>query len=323
MRTKPKPADMTERPETAGPARAAGAADAALDKRLSVRRVTLWGMLVNVALSGLKFVFGVLGHSQALVADAVHSLSDLATDVAVLVGVRYWSAPPDSDHPYGHGRIETLVSFFIGVALAAVGVGLAGKAVLSLHERHTSLPGWTAFAAACASILAKEALYQWTIRVGRRLRSTAVVANAWHHRSDALSSLPVALAVLATRIHPGWVYLDHIATVIVSVMILHASAKIARTALRQLIDTGADRKACQAIERLVLATPGVRATHALRTRQVGEALQVDLHIQVDPELTVRAGHDIARAVKRTLLASDGQILDVIVHIEPYDQPEGT
>jgi cation diffusion facilitator family transporter len=155
-----------------------------------VRRVTLWGLVVNLGLSAAKFIFGIVGASQALVADGVHSLSDLVTDVAVLVGAGFWSAPADAEHPHGHGRIETLITSAIGIVLGGVGVGLGYRALLSLHEAHASQPGWSAFVVACLSIVAKEFLYRWTVHVGKRVKSSAAVANAWHHRSDALSSVP-------------------------------------------------------------------------------------------------------------------------------------
>jgi cation diffusion facilitator family transporter len=283
-----------------------------------VRRVTFWGLVVNLALTAMKFIFGFLGASQALVADAVHGLSDSVTDLAVLIGVRYWSAPADEEHPHGHGRLETLITMGIGVALAVVGLGLIWHALSSLHLRHTMRPGWIAFAAACVSIVGKEALYQWTVHVGRRVRSTALIANAWHHRSDALSSVPVAVAVLGTRIWPAWGFLDQIATVLVSALILHAAWSITWPALAQLMDAGAAEEQRQAIQGLACQTEGVRAVHAVRTRHIGPGLQVDLHVLVEPELTVRQGHDIAGRVKARLLELGPDVVDVLVHVEPYE-----
>lgn len=282
----------------------------------AVRRVTLWGLAVNLLLSGIKFVFGVFGASQALVADAVHSLSDSITDIVVLIGVRFWSAPPDESHPYGHGRIETLITFFIGIALGVVGVGLGYRAIATLHQQQTSSPGWVAFFAACVSIAGKEWLYRWNVKVGRRVKSTALLANAWHHRSDALSSVPVAVAVLGTRIWPGWGLLDQVATVIVSVLILYAAWEISAPAFRHLIDAGATRKERENIVAIALNTEGVTSIHALRTRYVGPGLQVDLHVMVDGNLSVRQGHDIAGAVKRRLKEAGPNIVDVLVHVEP-------
>ena len=291
--------------------------DSGTHQAREVRRVTLWGLVANLALSALKFVFGVLGSSQALVADAVHSLSDSATDVAVLVGAKFWTAPADAEHPHGHGRIETIITGLIGAVLAGVGIGLGYRAVVTLHHRDFTTPSWIAFATACISIVAKEALYRWTVYVGRRVRSSAVIANAWHHRSDALSSVPVAVAVLGTRIQPDWVYLDHIATVIVAVLILHAAWMITWPALRQLVDAGATGKERQAILDLALQTEGVRAAHKLRTRHIGPGLQMDLHVLVDPALTVAQGHAIAGIVKDRLIQFGPEVVDVLVHVEPY------
>jgi len=284
--------------------------------------VTLWGLFSNLGLAGLKFGVGIFGRSQALVADAVHSLSDMSTDFAVLIGVRYWSAPADETHPHGHGRIEALISLLIGVSLAGVGAGLAYRAIATLHERHAASPGWIAFGAACLSIVGKEALYRWTVRVGRRIRSSALIANAWHHRSDALSSLPVAMAVLGTRLWPTLVFLDHIAAVVVSALVARAAWRIAWPALRELTDTGAGVEDRDAILTLTRGVPGVRTAHALRTRRIGAGLQVDLHVQVAPDLTVREGHEIANAVRDRLIREGPGLVDVLVHVEPYEADTG-
>jgi cation diffusion facilitator family transporter len=285
-----------------------------------VRRVTAWGLVANLALSGIKFVFGVVGSSQSLVADAVHSLSDSVTDIAVLVGVSYWAAPADADHPYGHARIETMVTATIGILLGLVGLGIGYHAISEINEKDAARPGWIAFVAACLSIVAKEALYQWNVRVGKRTKSSALLANAWHHRSDALSSVPVAIAVLATRIWPSWGVLDHIAAVIVCMLIVYASWQISWPALRQLSDVGVADEQRDTLLALATSTQGVRAVHALRTRYLGPGLQIDLHVQVDPELTVREGHAIAGAVKHRLLDEGPEVVDVLVHLEPL--PDG-
>ncbi|MBN1591077.1 MAG: cation transporter [Pirellulales bacterium] len=287
----------------------------------AVRQVTLWGLVVNLALSAMKFLFGILGSSQALVADAVHSLSDSVTDIAILVGVAYWNAPADEQHPYGHARIETMVTATIGIVLAAVGIGIGYHAIAGINEKDATRPEWIALVAACLSIVAKEVLYHWTIRVGKRVRSSALLANAWHHRSDALSSVPVAVAVLGTRLWPAWGMLDHVAAVVVCVLIVHAAWKIAWPALRELSDVGAADEQRRTILAIASETVGVLSVHGLRTRYLGPGLQIDLHVLVDPELTVREGHDIAGAVKRRLLAEGPEVLDVLVHVEPFsDQP---
>jgi cation diffusion facilitator family transporter len=270
-------------------------------------------------LSVLKFVAGIFGRSQAVVADAVHSLSDSSTDVAILVGVRYWSQPPDLGHPHGHRRIETVITTVIGVVLAGVAVGLIYNALTTLHERDAAPPGWIAFAAALVSIFSKEMLYRWTFVVGKRIKSSAVVANAWHHRSDAFSSIPAALAVAGAAVSRSWSFLDHVGAVVVSLFIFQAAWRIAWPALGQLVDAGASWKDLERIRTIALGTEGVGTVHAIRTRHIGSGFQVDLHILVDGRMTVREGHDISEAVKQNLLADGPEVVDVVVHLEPHEE----
>ena len=282
-----------------------------------IQRVTLFGLAVNLLLSGIKFIFGLFGNSQALVADAVHSLSDSTTDLAVLIGAPYWAAPADADHPYGHNRIETMITLLIGAVLFAVGLGLIYNALATLQESHTLPPAWSVFATACFSIISKELLYRWTVKVGRSARSSALIANAWHHRSDGLSSLPVAIAVVGMRVRPDWIFLDHVATLFVSLFILQASWKILWPALKQLTDTGASQEEQEKFASLAQGIDGVRAVHALRTRRIGSSLQIDMHVLVDPELSVQEGHNIACSVEDRLLSEGRDIIDILVHVEPY------
>ena len=282
-----------------------------------VRRVTWWGMIVNLVLSAGKILAGIFGNSQAVLADGVHSLSDCSTDIAVIVGVRYWTAPPDADHPHGHRRIETLVSLLIGLLLAGAAVGLGYEALGSIRARQ-SPPGAVALAAALASLASKELLYRWTVSVGRRIKSSAVTANAWHHRSDALSSFPAAAAVAGAMVFPDWYFLDHIGALVVMVLILQAAGRIILPALRELADAGAPPDLRDLIERTARETPGVRHVHRLRTRSLGFGLQVDMHVHVDPGLTVKAGHDISENVKSRLFGLDHDIVDVITHMEPCE-----
>lgn len=284
-----------------------------------VRKITLWGLLVNLLLSAVKFVAGFASDSQALVADAFHSLSDSVTDIVVIVGAPFWSAPADADHPYGHGRIETMVTVFIGVALGIVGLGLAYNALATMAVEDKNNPGWLAFAVACFSIMTKEWLYRWTARVGRRIKSSAVIANAWHHRSDAFSSVPVAVAVLGAQIRPSWTFLDHVAALLVALMIMQATWRIVAPALYQLSDAGVSEIEHKALDVLARDTGGVRSVHGLRTRRLGPGLYVDLHVLVDPHLTVHEGHEIARAVKQRLLCEGEDVVDVLVHIEPFEE----
>ena len=275
------------------------------------------GLAVNVLLAGLKFAGGLLGGSQAVVADAVHSVSDITTDVAVLVGLRYWSKPADADHPHGHRRIETLVTLSMGLVLALVAAGLLWNALATLSERHNRTPGWVALYAALLSLVCKEALYRWTAAAGRRIKSMPLIANAWHHRSDALSSIPAALAVGGAMVAPSWAYLDHVGAAVVSFFIFQAAFKIVRPAIGKLADAGASDEKVRQILRVAKETEGARDAHGLRTRYAGcMSLAVDLHVLVDAGMTVRDGHMIAEKVKERLLAADPDIVDVVVHLEP-------
>ncbi len=291
------------------------------DRRLvsEVRRVTLIGLVINVALSALKFAAGIAGNSQAVVADAVHSLSDTVTDVAVLVGVKFWAKPPDDCHPHGHRRIEFLVTVFIGLLLAAVALGLCYNAIATLHQVQGSPPGAVAFFAAALSIFTKELLYRWTISAGRKVKSTALIANAWHHRSDGLSSIPAAAAVAGANLVPSLTFLDHLGAIVVSIFILQAAWKIVRPSVEQLVDQGAPEEICRGIEQLARATPGVEEVHAIRTRHIGSGIEVDLHVLVDPQLTVEEGHSISEEVERRLIDYVSDVVDVVVHLEPYEE----
>ncbi len=285
----------------------------------AVRATTLVGLAVNLVLGGIKGSAGLLFGSQALVADALHSLSDCVTDVAVLVGVHFWSAPPDECHPHGHRRIEALVTLFIGVVLGAAALGIARQAIMSIGAGEAATLGWGAFAAAILSVVVKEWLYRWTAAVGMRERSQALVANAWHHRSDALSSLPVAGAVLIQRLWPQFDFIDATAAVIVAVLLLKAAWRIARPALAELTDAGADAKASAEMQRIALAVPGVESSHALRSRRSGPGYFVDLHVLVDPLMSVYDGHEIARAVRAALIEQGPDVIDVLVHVEPWEK----
>ncbi len=274
-------------------------------------------MWLNLGLAAVKITAGIVASSQAVLADGVHSVSDLATDVAVVVGVRYWSAPPDAKHPYGHGRIETLVTVGIGLSLAVVALGLGYEAVASVHGSAVKQPGWLAFWAAMVSIVTKEWLYQWTVRVGRKVRSAAVEANAWHHRSDAMSSIPAAAAVAVAAFYPEWAFVDRLGSLVVSLFVLQAAWKITLPALEKLIDRGASEEQIQRIKKIVLSTPGVLDVHAVRSRYLGQELQVDLHVQVDPDISVRQGYAISEHVRRRMLELCHHVEDVVVHLEPY------
>ncbi len=283
-----------------------------------VRRVTWVGLALNLFLAAAKFAGGVLGSSQAVVADAVHSLSDTLTDIAVLLGVRYWSAPADAGHPYGHHRIETLITAGIGLILGVVGVAIGYTAITSVRSVHQQQPGWIAFGAAGLSIVLKEWLYRWTVAVGRRIRSSALVANAWHHRSDSISSYPAAVAVVITLIDRKLSYVDHIGALIVSLFILHAAWSIVKPAFYELADTGAPDDVRTLIRDVGLSTPEVTSVHAIRTRRMGSSVFVDLHITVDGATSVARGHEISEIVSARIRAQVPDVIDVVVHLEPHD-----
>jgi cation diffusion facilitator family transporter len=281
-----------------------------------VRRVTIWGLILNIVLTVLKIVIGYFGGSTSVVADGVHSLSDCSTDVAVIVGVKYWDKAPDDDHPYGHRRIEAMTSVFIGIVLGLVGILLIYNAMLKLHSQQFLVPEWSAFIIAIISIVTKEILYRWTKIKSEELKSNALKANAWHHRSDAISSIPVAIAIGFTKYDPSWKMLDPIASIAVSAFILNAAYTIVWPSLCELSDSGASEAKLKDIEKLVSSVEGIQSIHALRTRYQGNGLYVDLHIQVDPDITVKEGHDIAAKAKYLLIEQGPDIKDVLVHVEP-------
>jgi cation diffusion facilitator family transporter len=293
-------------------------ADRNAQNATEVRRVTWIGLAVNVFLSALKFIVGFLGSSQAVVADAVHSLSDMGTDFAVLLGVKFWSAPADESHPYGHRRIETIVTGAIGIALALAALGIGYNSLATIRDVHLKQPGWIAIAGSLLAIILKETLYRWTVTVGKRTKSSAVVANAWHHRSDALSSVPVVIAVTVAVINPKLAFIDHIGALVVSIFILKVSWDIIYPSLSELADLGAPQKSREKIRSIAMGINGVKSVHGIRTRRLGSGLHVDLHILVDGEMTVSMGHDISAAVKSALIEKGPNILDAVVHLEPYE-----
>jgi cation diffusion facilitator family transporter len=281
-------------------------------------KVTAIGLVINVLLSAFKFLAGYYGRSQALIADSIHSLSDTTTDVALLIGVHYWSQPPDENHPYGHQRLETLVTVFIALVLIGAAVAIGWEAMRSLHVEHSEPPGLIAVVAAALSILIKETLYRWTAAAGRHVKSPALAANAWHHRTDAVSSLPVLVAVGGSLVFPSWSFLDHVGAVVVSIFILHAASGIIWPALRELVDSGAPSEIRKAINDIARQNSGVEQVHGIRTRYVSSSIQVDLHIVVDGALAVREGHEIAEDVRKRIIQDIEQVVDVIIHVDPSE-----
>ena len=283
------------------------------------QRVTWVGAFANTLLIVLKFIAGILGHSQALIADAVHSVSDLFTDVIVLLGLRIGGKAPDEGHQFGHARIETLASAIVGLALIATALYLGIDAALNIY-RHTEYhPTKLALIGAGVSIALKEALYHYTVRVGRRIKSQLIIANAWHHRSDALSSVAVLLGVTGTLINPSWHILDSFAALLVSFFIVKVGLDILRNSLREFTDTAPPPEILDRISRCARNVEGVLDMHDLRVRTSGGLYQMETHIVVDGQLTVAEGHRIAKAVE-SCLAEEVEDLDrVIVHVDPVPE----
>jgi len=287
-----------------------------LEDTARIRRITWAGLLVNMALAGLKLLTGTLGASQAVIADALHSMSDLATDLLILLGVGFWSAPPDSCHPYGHDRLEALVTMCLGLLLGGTTCYLVYWALTTIGDvrsRHTSL---VALWGPVLSIIAKEVLYRVTVTVGRKSGSSAVIANAWHHRSDALSSIPALIAVVCASINPSLEIIDNIGALVIASCILYVSLKIISPALMEITDHSAPESVIRQIRKTAMNVEGVENVHAIRTRRSGPGCLVDLHIIVAPDISVRAGHDISEAVKTALIEKCPGVIDALVHIEP-------
>jgi cation diffusion facilitator family transporter len=280
------------------------------------RKVTLVGALVNMILILLKFFAGIFGNSQALIADAVHSISDLFTDIVVLLGIKISHKPPDKTHHFGHARIETLASFIVGIALIGTALYLGIDASLNIY-RHTEYhPTTLALLGAGTSIVLKEVLYRYTIRVGRRFKSRLLVANAWHHRSDALSSVAVFIGVAGTLIKPSWHILDAFAALLVSFFIVKVGLEILRDALREFTDTAPRPEVIQKISHCALNVDEVIAVHDLRVRTSGGQYQMEIHIVVDGRLTVSEGHHIAKTVERCLIEDVGNFDRITIHVDP-------
>ena len=284
-----------------------------LSAGLTVTRV---GMLVNLALFVIKITAGWFGRSQALIADGVHSLSDLLSDVVVLLGLKWGRKEEDESHPFGHARIETIAGMFIGLVLIGTGVGLAYSSVSAISNRVESSPGLTAIIAALISIGLKEGLYWYTVKVGRRIKSLALIANAWHHRSDALSSIAVLVGVTAAYLSPAWAMADAYAALVVTFFVVKIGAGLIWSAAKEVIDTAPDQAAMDQVKETALRVPGVRQTHDIRARLSGGRIFAEIHIVVDPDLTVRAGHEIADAVKQSLLDNVAGMARIIVHVDP-------
>lgn len=292
-----------------------------MDRTKDIYRVTLVGSVINVVLLLFKFVAGIIGHSAAMFADAVHSLSDFVTDVIVLVFIRISGKPQDKSHDYGHGKYETLAMTLIGVALLLVALGIlnsgAMKIKLWLDGEQLEAPGTIALWAALLSVVLKEGIYRYSMIKARQLNSPAVEANAWHHRSDALSSIGTAVGIGgAIFLGQRWTVLDPIASVVVGIFIVKVSVSLLRRGIGDLLEQSLPDAVEEEILQLVAALPGLSKPHDLRTRRIGNHYAIELHILMDGNITLREAHDKASEVEETLKSHYGQETHVAVHVEP-------
>lgn len=278
-------------------------------------KVTLIGSVVDLLLGVFKIQFGFLSQSQALIADGIHSLSDLATDAIVLYAAKHSHTEADEEHPYGHGRFETVATVGLGIALLIVAIGISIDATLRLFNPEKLLiPSMGALIVAAISIVSKEAIYHYTMHVARKYKSNMLRANAWHSRTDAISSVVVLVGVAGSM--AGLWYLDAIAAIGVGLMIAKIGWDLAWHSIRELVDTGLDAERVEAIREIILAVDGVVSLHILRTRRMaGEAL-VDVHIQVAPHISVSEGHYVSETVRARIIKEIEEVTDVMVHIDP-------
>ena len=292
-----------------------------MERTKEIYRITLWGGFANLVLVALKFVAGVLGASAAMIADAVHSLSDLLTDVIVLVFVKIGNKPADGDHNYGHGKYETLATLIVGLSLLAVGGKLladgVNKLMAAIGGEVLNTPGWIAFAAAIASIVIKEVLFQVTVKVGRKTKSDAVVAHAWHHRTDALSSIGTAIGIGgAVFLGQKWAILDPIAAAVVSIFIIIAAVKILLPALNQLMDKSLPADEEEKIRAIVAEDPELSDLHHLRTRHVGNVHSIEMHVRMPGDVTLDIAHKHSMDLEARIREELGPESIVNIHIEP-------
>lgn len=304
------------------------------DRVREVYKVTLAGSVINVVLLALKFAAGILGHSAAMIADAIHSLTDFATDVVVLVFVKLGSKPQDEDHDYGHGKYETLATAIIGLSLLVVGLMICYSGVVKTYQAICGVllqqPGVVALVAAIASIALKEWAYQFTVRVGRKYHSEAVVANAWHHRSDALSSVGTMVGIGgAILLGERWAVLDPLAAIVVSAFIIKAAWALVMQSVKELTDASLPEAEENEIVRIANEEEGVREVHNLRTRRIGNNIAVEMHIRMSGSLSLYEAHEHATDIERRLRTHFGEGTIVNIHLEPikvngqYEAPRQT
>ena len=292
-----------------------------MSREKEIYKVTLVGSVGNVALLTFKFIAGVLGHSSAMIADAVHSLSDFITDVVVLVFVSISAKPQDRSHDYGHGKYETIATFLIGLALVAAATGIVVSGCLKLIAwwggEALSAPGWIALWAALLSIVIKELIYQYTARKGKQLDSSVMIANAWHHRSDALSSIGAAVGIGgAIWLGQRWTVLDPLASIIVGLMLVRVAWELLRTSSADLTECSLPEETEQEIENIIQSFADVQEPHNLRTRRIGNRVAIEAHVRMDGSLPLHIVHERATTIERKLKERFGEQTHVTLHMEP-------
>ena len=286
-----------------------------------IYKVTIVGSIVNFLLLVFKFFAGIVGHSAAMLADAVHSLSDFITDIVVIVFVRIAGKPEDKGHDYGHGKYETLATAIIGLLLLCVGFGIFWNGASSIYTflrgGQLESPGVVALVAALVSIVSKEILYQYTVIQGKKLNSQAVIANAWHHRSDALSSIGTAIGIGgAILLGDHWRVLDPVAAVVVRFFIMKESVRLLIPCVDELLEKSLPEDVEKEIEQTVLSFPGVSQPHHLRTRRIGNYYAIELHVRMDGKITLEEAHSTATAIENKLKEMFGKGTHVGIHVEP-------
>lgn len=292
-----------------------------MTREQSIYQVTIIGGIANVALLVFKFVAGILGHSSAMIADAVHSLSDFLTDIIVLIFVRVSGKPADKGHDFGHGKYETLATTVIGIALLVVAVGIfvsgARKGAQWIRGEELSTPGMLAFWAAIASIAVKEAVFRYTIIRGRKLESQAVIANAWHHRSDALSSIGTTLGIGGAVLLGGrWAILDPLASIVVAAFIVKVSIDLMRNGISELMEASLPDDTESEILEIVKSFSDVTDPHNLKTRRIGNRIAIEIHVRMNPDVTLSTAHERATDIEHALKERFGTTTHVVVHMEP-------
>lgn len=289
----------------------------------AANRCTVISSILNLILSALKVAAGILARSQAMLADGIHSLSDLISDAVVLIGLRISNQPSDRRHRYGHGKYETLATVIIGLLLGAAGAGLLWQGISTLADAASGttlpVPGWAAAAAAALSILAKELLYRYSFNIGKKFNIPSMIANAWHHRSDAFSSIASLIGISGARLLGGkWLILDPLAGILVSFLILKVAWSITGESVQQLLECALPEENETRIREIIDRIPEVKYFHRLRTRAVGRTAVIDLHIKVDADLKIGAAHEIATVVEQAIKQEFSEDSIVNIHIEPWD-----